>query len=175
MNKKGFTLIETIGALVILGILVTLLTFVLTFYIRANERISISSSANEQGNLVVRRIQAKLIDLSPTTYESCSGESCYIFKREFAYEYNESTNRVELVVYDEPITYKLEIKNNSIYINDELYEFDGFILSPDSTFSITEESNYIYVNINFIIVSEKNNNFEFLMSYSFKEEAIPNA
>jgi len=78
-------------------------------------------------------------------------------------------------VYDEPVKYKLEIKNNSLYINDELYEFDGFILSPDSTFSITEESNYIYVNINFIIVSEKNNNFEFLMSYSFKEEAIPNA
>jgi len=175
MNKKGFTLIETIGALVILGILVTLLTFVLTFYIRANERISISSSANEQGNLVVRRIQAKLIDLSPTTYESCSGESCYIFKREFAYEYNESTNRVELVVYDEPITYKLEIKNNSIYINDELYEFNDFTLSPDSTLSVEEESDHVYININIIIVSKTNDSFEYLMSYSFQKEAIPNA
>ncbi len=175
MNKKGFTLIEIIGALVILGILVTLLTFVLTFYIRANERISISSSANEQGNLVVRRIQAKLIDLSPTTYESCSGESCYIFKREFAYEYNESTNRVELVVYDEPITYKLEIKNNSIYINDELYEFNDFTLSPDSTLSVEEESDHVYININIIIVSKTNDSFEYLMSYSFQKEAIPNA
>ncbi len=175
MNKKGFTLIETIGALVILGILVTLLTFILTFYIRANEDISISSLANEQGNLVVRRIQEKLIDLSPTNYESCPGEACYIFEREFAYEYNGSTNRVELVVYDEPITYKLEIKNNSIYINDGLYEFDGFTLSSDTTFNVIEDSNKVYVNINIIIVSETNDTFEFLMSYSFIKEAIPNA
>lgn len=97
------------------------------------------------------------------------------FEREFAYEYNESTNRVELVVYDEPITYKLEIKNNSIYINDELYEFDGFTLSPNTTFSVIEDSSNIYVNINIIIVSETNETFEFLMSYSFLKEAIPNA
>lgn len=174
MNKKGFTLVETLGALIVFGILVALLSFLVSFFIRANERISISSLANEEGNLIVRRIQEDLIDLTPNTYETCPGEACYIFKKEFVYEYNETTNQIELVVYDEAITYKLEIENNKLYINDEEYDFDTFILSSDSLFNVTEENNDVYIKINIVIESEKNDLFEFLMSYSFTKEAIPN-
>ena len=175
MNKKGFTLVETLGAIVILGITLTLLTFVVFAFISANERISISTLANQEGNLLVRKIQEDLTELNPNTYETCPGAVCYIFVQEFSYEFNEVSEEIELVVYDEPLTYKLQIVSNNLYINDVQYEFDDFTFDSSSSFSVVEEATEIFVNINIIINSEKNELFEFLMSYSFESLVIPDA
>ncbi|XMB73024.1 type II secretion system protein [Mycoplasmatota bacterium WC30] len=175
MNKKGFTLIETLGAIVILGVTLTLLTFIIASFISANERISISTLANQEGNLIVRRIQEDLRELNPTTYETCPGTICYVFQQEFSYEFNEVSEEIELIVHDIPLTYKLQIVSGNLNINDDTYEFENFIFDSSSSLNVTEETGEIFVNFNIVIESEKNDLFEFLMSYSFESLVIPDA
>ena len=175
MNKKGFTLFEAIASLVILGIIVTLLAFVVSAFIRANDRISISSLANEEGHFVVRKIQEDLADLNPTTFETCPVGVCYIFEKEFSYDYNEVSEEIELVVYDEPLTYKIQMSKSILYINDVEYAFDGFVLHSDSSLELVTELNSNFISLNIVLESEKSDLFEFLMNYSFESSVIPDA
>ena len=144
MNKKGVSLVELLGALVILSIVLALSALILNFFIQANKRISINTQANYEGNLVVRNIEEDLLGLEPTTYDSCPG-SCYIISKEFSYELNTDSQQVELIIYSSPETYEIEINKQVLYINAIPYEFDNFELGSDSSINMykTKGVNYL--------------------------------
>ncbi|MBN2876565.1 MAG: prepilin-type N-terminal cleavage/methylation domain-containing protein [Bacilli bacterium] len=173
MDKKGLSLVELIGALVILSILVSLSAMIINFFIQANQRITISSQANYEGNLVIRRIEEDLIELSPTTYNSCPG-TCFSIEREFSYELNEVSDIVELVVYAEPVTYEIEINKGILYINGSVYDFGEFTLHSDSSLMLSQTAGINDLELIIVLESSRGDLYQFLLSYSFEEKVIPN-
>jgi len=175
MNRRGISLLELVGALVILGILVTLSSIIINFYVQANQRIALSSQANYEGNLAVRTLEDYFRDLEPTTYSTCSGVGCYQFYQEFSYELNPLTEEVELVVFETPAAIKLQLLASVLYIDDEPYDFGPFTLNSESAISVTQITGINNIEIILILEAENRMLFEFLFSYSFEEQVIPSA
>jgi len=175
MNKKGLSLFELIAALVIMSLVFTLSAFVISSFIQANERVTISAMANEEGNYASRKIEVALQNLNPNTYDNCPGATCYIFYQEFAYEINEVSEEIELIIYDVPLSYKLQIIGQVLYINDVAYDFEGFTLDSSSSIELTDVNGVISLSFTIVLESEKGDLFEFLTSYSFEELNVPDA
>lgn len=175
MNKKGLSLFELLGVLVIMGIILSISATVISSYIRANQRIAISVQANEEGNLLSRRVETELEELNPNTYETCAGSNCYILIKEYEYIINEDTQGIELNVLSIPTEYKIQILNQQLLINDEVYDFEGFTLADTSQLELTEDQLNRSIKLNIVLESSQGDLYEFLASYSFRESVIPNA
>jgi len=175
MNKRGIVLIELIGALVIFSLVVTLTAMIINFYVQANQRISVNSQANYEGNLVVRKIEDYFRDLEPTTYSTCPGLACYEFEQEFSYELNPTSQEVELVVHVIPPTLRIQVNSGALYIDGEAYDFNQFSLNSGSYISVSQLAEINYINIKIILESDDGSLFEFLFSYTFDELVIPDA
>ncbi len=175
MNKKGISLFELIGALVIFSIVVTLTAMIINFYVQANNRITLNSQANYEGNLVVRRLDDYFRDLSPTTFGTCPGVGCYTFSQEFTYELNPATQEVELVVHSIPVSLNVQVNAGNLYIGGIAYDFNLFSLNTGSSISVTQSAGVNSVDINLILEADDGTLFEFLFSYTFEELVIPDA
>lgn len=172
-NKKGLTLVELIGAIVILGILMTLLASIFGIFINSQRRVSISAKANTEGLLVIRIVKNDLIEFSPNTFQDCLGDNCIMLEKEYEYIYDEDNEIIDLKVYNDPLSYKIEVKNNSLYLNDEIYDFNGFTLTDDSGLTYEEIDGVLYLTIVLYLVDTENNIFEYIISDSVVLSEIP--
>jgi prepilin-type N-terminal cleavage/methylation domain-containing protein len=172
-NKQGVTLIELIGTIVVLGILITLSAMVLNYFIDANNRTSISSQANYEGLLVIRTTKNSIDDLEPTTYENCPGNNCLILQKEYEYEYNEGTDSIDLVIYDTPIEYKIELDNDILYINDVEYVFENFVLTSDSNLSFEEIDSVLFITLTLYLTAGEQYTYDYVMTYSYDLSDVP--
>lgn len=172
-NKHGMTLIELLGALVVLGILITLSVMVIDYFMDANNRTNISSQANIEGLLAIRTTKNSIEDLEPTNYEICAGSDCLIIQKEYAYEYNEGTNSIELVIYETPLEYKMEIVDNALFINDVKYVFEGFNLSSDSNILFEEIDSIFYITLTMYLTAGEEFTYEYIMTVSYELTDVP--
>lgn len=172
-NKKGLTLVELIGAIVVFGILITLSITVIDYFSDANNRASISSQANFEGLLAIRTIKNSVDDLEPTSYDECTNSNCVIIQSEYKYEYDEVSNDIELVEYDTPLEYRIEIVNNVLYINNEEYVFTGFELTDSSTLTYEEIASELFLTVTLYLYAGDEFIYDFVLSYSFDLTDIP--
>ncbi len=112
-------------------------------------------------------------DLKPNEYESCGVNDCLNFQSEYRYEYNEGTNTIDLEVYTNPIEYKLEINNNTLYIDDVEYIFEGFELTSDSDLSYEESDSVLFITLTLYLSAGEDLIFDFVLSYSYDLTTIP--
>jgi len=173
MNRKGLSLVELLGAIVILGVLITLLASVFGFYINAQRRISISAQANSEGLLVINVVKTNLNKFTANTYQACSSDNCIIFEKEYEYIYNEHDELIELVTYDEPLLYKISISDNALYINDEIYDFNGFTLTDDSKLTYEEQNGVLNLSIVLYLTDTENDVFKFIINDSILLSEVP--
>lgn len=173
INKKGVTLVELLGAIVILGILTTLVATIFGFFINAQTRVFLSSQANSEGLLVSNVVKNELDDFSPNTYVNCVSENCIVFIKEYEYIYNQDNDMIELITYSEPLTYQISISNSILYLNQEVYDFGDFNLTDDSYIVFEEIDNVIYLTIGLFLSDSDNNVYEFIVSDSFVISEIP--
>jgi prepilin-type N-terminal cleavage/methylation domain-containing protein len=172
-NKQGVTLIELLGALVVFGILITMSVMVIDYFIDANNRATVSAQANVEGLLAIRRTKNSIEDLEPTTFENCPGQNCLIVQKEYGYEYNEGTNSIDLVIYDTPEEYKIEISNDILYIDDVEYVFEGFELSSDSAISFVETDSILYITLTMYLTAGAEFTYEYVMTHSYELSDVP--
>ncbi len=173
MNKKGLSLIELLGAMVIFGIAISLSAILIGFFIRANNSIMVSNQANFESVLFIQTVKNGFDSLEPDTYDTCRNDTCLILIDEYSYELNETTGDLELVVLNIPIEMELKFENLNFYINDVVYTFNGFTLSADSVFSFYETNNVLYINFDFYLVSADGDVFDYTMTYSYALTSIP--
>ncbi|MBI9008401.1 MAG: type II secretion system protein [Tenericutes bacterium] len=172
-NKHGLTLVELLGAIVVFGILISISAMVIDYFIDANNRSNISSQANFEGLLAIRTMKNSMDDLGPTEYDTCPGTNCLIVQSAYSYEYNEETNAIDLVVYDDPLEYKIEIDNNVLYINDVEYIFEGFELTSNSDLAYEEINSVLFITLTLYLSAGDQYTYEYVMSYSYDLTNIP--
>ena len=100
-SNRGFTLVELIGALTILGLVTGLVaTTIGIFILSANQSVT-SSKIQTEGLLLVRSIENSIIDLRPNQYDTCDSidsSTCIELKRFISGEDNPiEVLRVELI------------------------------------------------------------------------------
>lgn len=173
MNKKGISLIEMLGALVIMGIAISMSAILINFFVRANNKITVSNRANYESVLFIQTMKNEFDALEPNEYDTCKKDACLILIEEYKYELNETTNELELVVLDNPIEVELKFENLNFYKDDVAYIFDGFTLSEDSELIFEEIDNVLYINFDFYLVSEDGDVFDYTMTYSYTISNIP--
>lgn len=172
-NKQGLTLIELLGAIVVFGILVSLSVMIISSFTNANNRANISSQANLEGLLAIRTIKNSMDDFEPTTYSICAVSDCLIVEKEYAYEHNEATNSIDLVVYDTPVEFVIKIESNILYVNDEAYVFDGFELTDDSNLEFEEIDSDLYITLTFYLTAGEEFTYEYILTYSYELSDVP--
>jgi len=172
-NKKGFTLVELLGAIVVFGILMTLSVMVIDYFMDANNRTNISSQANFEGLLAIRTIKNSMEDLELTSYDDCGGSDCLIVEKDYGYEYNEGTNSIDLIIYDTPLEYKIEIAADILYINDIEYVFEGFELTSDSDLFFEEIDSILYITLTLYLTAGEEFTYEYIMTYSYQLSDVP--
>lgn len=172
-NKHGVTLVELLGAIVVFGILMSISVMVIDYFMDANNRSNISSQANVEGLLAIRIMKNSMSDLGPTEYDICTGDNCLIIQSEYSYEFNEGTNTIDLVVYDDPLEYKIEIVNNVLYINDVEYIFEGFELTDNSSLAYEEDNSVLFITLTLYLSAGDQYTYEYIMSYSYDLTDIP--
>jgi len=170
MNRKGLTIVELLAALVIMGIVATIIGLLINSYQDANDTISESSKASLEASLLIQNIENDLDEFSPTDYTSCTSPECVTLTKSFEYIYNEG--QIILQTYDPVLSQNLIFENQQLSFGSITYDIDGFSLSNDTSINVSEFNGYLSIQIDFFLVSETTT-YPFTMTYSFAIEATP--
>lgn len=174
MNKKGISVIELLGAIVIFSLVISLSALFLSVFLRANDRISVNAKANQEGTLVVEILKDLMRELSPTSYSSCGPHDCLVLEKEFAYRFDPVLEDVVLVTYVPVETLQLEIdKDGFLTIDGTIYNFNDFTLGSASSIIYSENSGILYVIIDIYLESTTSAQYNFVATYSYDLKSIP--
>jgi len=166
MSKKGLTLIELIGAVVIFGLMISLVSIVIQFVLRANDRVVEQSRATRIGTLLIEDIQDAFNDLNPTSYELCGG-SCVTLITAYENILNPESGRIELVTYTPPLSYVISIENDIFYLDGVSYNLSEFTLSEDSNIEVTYQNNQLTIAIRVILLSESQKTYTYVTQKTY--------
>lgn len=172
MNKRGVTLIELLGALVIFGLIISLVASVISLINYASDKIELNSAANSQGLFLDREIKDDLLEFGPTEYITC-GTNCVTFQKDFMYEFDAELGDIVLTTYVPALTHKIEINNNQIFINDVAINTGIFTIGSGSSIELVENLTQLYFILTVELVAENGKIFTFTTSYSFTMQVIP--
>jgi prepilin-type N-terminal cleavage/methylation domain-containing protein len=172
MNKRGVTLVELLGAIVIFGIVAALTAIFFSLYATTTDQISRDAKANSDGMLAVATIEEAILDFESTTYSTC-GVSCAILTKQFAYVFDSGQNKVVLVTYSPAQTLRLQISGTRLLINGTAYGFQYFTLDASSSLSITETAGMVYVVVHLVLVADNGDLYPYIASRSFEKKTVP--
>ncbi|MFA7672607.1 MAG: hypothetical protein WCY62_01970 [Clostridia bacterium] len=132
-SKNGLTLVELLGAIVLLGITITLVSTVLIQIQTASKSIYSVSNLNRQATLITREIENTLRDMPVDHAQICTPDGkCLLVEKWYEYIINVSEDTIDLVVSDPPISKTITFEQGEIRI-------DGVNILPGSI-SLKEES-----------------------------------
>ncbi len=175
MNKKGVSLIELLGAIVIFGIMMGMIATILSLFNTYSDSITLRSQANHEGLLIGRTIKDELLAFNATDYSPC-GVNCIIFENHFEHRYDPNTDLISPFLHTPVLTHRIEIVNNVLLVNGISVLIPGFTLGPNSKVSITpnpEVPEVVNVIIVIELVANDTDSFLFTTSYSFEVLPIP--
>ena len=172
MNKRGVTLIELLGALVIFGLIISLVATVVSLITYASNKIELNSAANSQGLFLDREIKDDIIEFSPTEYITC-GTNCITFQKEFEYEFDSNLGQIILTTYSPVLTHKIQIINNEIRVNNVAIDTGIFEVGSGSSIELVETGSQLYFLLTTELIASNGKTFTFSTSYSFTMQAIP--
>ena len=173
MNKKGLTIIELLAALIIFGLVASLVGLLISTFKNASSSINEEGKANIEATLLIENVRTELNEFNPTNYSECGSENCIILEKHFAYTYSDENNGIILDLYDPPLEYRLEYINPNLLLDGNIYEPDYFTLGDDFSINyIIGVNNTVTIHLDFTLVKDENS-YEFSMSYTFEIETIP--
>ena len=154
MRKKGFTMIELLGAIVIFGIMLSLSAMIISTITKANARIVEQSKANTEMSLLTAYLDRSYQNFGATNYVPCAIgiEDCFTLINAFEYVVNLETQTITLVVHDPAYEWKIFIDNQRLYINDELIGIGIFSLGDDSSISYQIIGSQLILKLNLIFI-----------------------
>lgn len=174
MDKKGLGLLELLGAIVIFGLMVSMLSVLISFILNASDKISEKSRANTEGMYLISLIESKLQSFGATDYQICLDTTeCIIVENHFSYVIDEETESILLETYEPALTLRFEIKNHAFYIDNSEISLRGFMLHEDSSIEIIVLQNTVRMKFYFVLISNNENTYPFTISKSFEKQEIP--
>ncbi len=174
-NRRGVTLPELLGAIVILALVTSLLSAVAFAMLRAVDRIAINESAETTGLYLIARLENAMADAGPNTYSQvCTGAGgCVVLIQEYVYEYDPLDGSIDPAVHPSPIETTLSVHDGAIWIDGVAVGDGAFSIGPGSTLQVVDDLGTITVTISFDLLAADGRTFPFSATYEFTESAIP--
>lgn len=174
MNKKGLTLIELLGATVIIGLVFSLLASILILINRATEAINIESKVNTEGMLVVRTLEEAMKDIDAKDYSLCGPTNCITFESSFDYIFNEVTGEFELITHPTLHTLSIELTDTpELLIDGESYQFLSTELLSTSSLSVSVNGNLVRIVITLNLKASNDKDYQFTANHYFTLQNPP--
>ncbi|HOW37435.1 MAG TPA: type II secretion system protein [Candidatus Izemoplasmatales bacterium] len=177
MNKKhrGVTLPELLGAIVILGLVTSLLGTVAYAMIRGIDRISVNQTAETTGLALVRYLEKTMEDSHPNTYSTTCEPAggCIVLIQEYTYVYDAVTGSISPLVHPTPLETEIAVHSTGILVNGVPLEMGSFTLSPTSTLVVSSTPTRTTVTFSFALVAADGRSFPFTAVFSFTTSTIP--
>lgn len=188
LNKKGLTLVELLGAVVISAIGIALLASVVTLIVRATQDTIVNNRANTTGMIIVARFENTMDDFVATDITTCSGvatTSCFVLEK----HYERGLDPVDNVIKDIPVspieTLRVEAKvtsgvldllvgNTSLYsLNtpDSLFRYQQINIVYDPIYTSINPvgtGTYVLITLEIVIADDRNHTYSFFTTYSFR-------
>lgn len=172
MHKKGMTMVELLGAVVLFGIILSLSAIMISVITNANAKVVEKSRANTEGTLLTSLMDKTIRDFGPTNYQPCGDTQCILLIKAFEYIPDLENGTIDLVVYDPVQTLKLEVKNHALFINDVAQNIAHFDVSPSSTLTYSIQDTTLNYVIQIILIGE-HDLYTFRYEKSLQLETIP--
>lgn len=202
LTKKGITLVEILGAIVISSIGIALLSTAIVLIVRATNDTMMNNRANSTMMIIEATIENDFDDFVATDITTCgvtSTSTCFVLEKYYTRTLDPLDNTIKDIPYDadpitagnQPGTLKIEVKNNvsaqlDIFINDvsayDIYSIEG---TPFSYQSITITYDPIYalitsagagtpvlITLEIVLLDTNNNAYPFFLTYSFRARDI---
>ncbi len=173
MNKRGVTLIELLGAIVLMGIIASLTALFISVISNANRDIALNSRANTEGLIIISALDTKLREFKATDYSLCAASNCITLENHFDYVLDTITTSLILQEHVPPLTLEIELLNSQLYIDGVLQVPNGFTLDASSAITITETAGLVQILIQINLLAPTGEVFHFSTSNSFEIQAVP--
>jgi Tfp pilus assembly protein PilE len=174
MNKKGLTLVELLGAVVIFGISISLIALLLSVIFNANDKILEQSRANTEGTIVIAHLEDLMRSFAVTDYSTCVGNTnCVILESHYSYELSGDSTSIVLVTHTPPMTLQISIENNELYINGIIREIRNFQIHSDSYIEKTTINNQLKLKIVLILYANEGKTYTFTSNQTFDLSEVP--
>jgi len=173
MNKKGVTIIELLGAIVIFGLALSLVAMILQTIGVATERINLNTKATYEGNAIVRELEKEMQDFSPTDYRACIGTDCIILESHYYYDVDLINETITPVAYDPFLEKSISVENGKIWIDGVERVIPYFTLGALSSIDYTLTLNTLEITISIYLVDEHGKEYQFIANHQFTISEIP--
>ncbi len=174
-SRRGVTLPELLGAIVVLALVTSLLSAVAFAMLRAIDRVAVSESAETTGLHLIARLENAMEDAGPNTYSlSCSGAGgCVVLIQEYVYVYDPLDGSIDPLVHPSPLETTLSVHDGAIWIDGVAVGAGAFTIGPASSLQVVDDLGAITVTIAFDLLAADGRTFPFTATYEFTESAIP--
>jgi hypothetical protein len=173
MNKKGVTLVELLGAIIILGLLVAMVATFIGLINNASRIIALNAKANSEGLLITKTLEDQMKDFGSTDYSLCVNPDCIILEKHYSNVYDPITDDIVLTIYNPALSKRIELLNNQLLINSVPYVIDGMTLHSSSSLSVTESGTSVSIIITIVLEATEGQLFTFTASHLFNTSSIP--
>jgi len=174
MHKKGVTIVELLGAIVIFGLMSSLIAVLVSFIINSNDRIAEQSRATTIRTKIEVDLNRHLQELSPTSFSDCGLQmNCVTLELTYAYVVNETSESIDLVVYTPPIQLRLELIDSALYINSVLYVIDYFELSDESSITYTQTLHTLDLSVHLVLTAPSDKTYTIVWQKQINLSSIP--
>jgi len=174
MNKKGLTLVELLGAVVIFGISISLIALLLSVIFNANDKILEQSRANTEGTIVIAHLEDLMRSFAVTDYSTCvDNPNCVTLESHYTYELSGDSSSIILVTHTPPNTLQISILNNQLYINGLVHEIRNFEIHSDSYIEKTTVNNQLKLKIVIILYINEGKTYTFTSNQTFDLSDVP--
>ena len=173
MNNKGITLVELLGATVILGIVISLVASVLFLINKATQDINNEAIANREGLLVVRTLEEAMTNFDAKDYSTC-GNNCITLESSFTYTFDENLGEFVATPLNPVLSLEIKLSNTpSLTMNGTVYTFNGVVLLNTSSITYTETLNTVRIVITLGLQTNIGKTYQFTANHYFDIQTIP--
>lgn len=138
MRKHGLTIVELLGAIVLFGIIASISVMMIQTITKANAKIVEQSRANTEMTLLTAYLDQTYQSFGATNYEVCDAPTnCMTLIKAFEYVPNLEAGTLQLVIHDPAETLIIQLLNNELQIDGQIYNISYFSLDDISSIAYT--------------------------------------
>lgn len=167
-SKKGLTLVELLGAIVLFSITITLIATVLIQIQRASKSINSASNLNRQATLITREIENTLRNLPVDNAQICTTDGkCLLIEKKYDYLVNAVEGSIDVVELNPTISKIIAFELGEIRIDGVNILENHITLDDSSRIEVIQWTKQQTIRFFITITDESGTDYSFTIIHTY--------